>query len=45
MNRKLLQLFGLKFNPFSPELPLEALRLTPAVAECVNDFETLIPGI
>jgi type II secretory pathway predicted ATPase ExeA len=31
MNRKLLQLFGLKFNPFSPELPLEALRLTPAV--------------
>ena len=31
MNRKLLQLFGLKFNPFSPELPLDALRLTPAV--------------
>lgn len=31
MNKKLLQLYGLKFNPFSPELPLEALRLTPAV--------------
>ena len=31
MNRKLLQLFGLKYNPFSPELPLEAVRLTPAV--------------
>jgi len=31
MNKKLLQLYGLKFNPFSPELPLEALRFTPAV--------------
>lgn len=31
MNKNLLALFGLKFNPFSPELPTEALRLTPAV--------------
>ncbi len=31
MNKKLLQLYGLKFNPFSPELPTEALRATPAV--------------
>ena len=31
MNKKLLQLYGLKFNPFSPELPTEALRTTPAV--------------
>ncbi|MCP4898497.1 MAG: ATP-binding protein [bacterium] len=31
MNKKLLQLFGLKFNPFSPELPIEAIRLSPAV--------------
>ncbi len=31
MKRKLLQLFGLKFNPFSPELPIEAIRLIPAV--------------
>lgn len=29
MNKKLLQLYGMKFNPFSLELPLEALRLTP----------------
>ena len=31
MNKKLLALFGLTFNPFSPEVPVEALRLTPPV--------------
>jgi general secretion pathway protein A len=31
MNKNLLTPFGLKFNPFSPEVPPEALRLTPAV--------------
>lgn len=31
MNKKLLQLYGLKFNPFSPEIPNEALRRTPLV--------------
>lgn len=31
MNKKLLQLYGLKFNPFSPAIPAEALRRTPAV--------------
>jgi type II secretory pathway predicted ATPase ExeA len=30
MNKKLLALYGLKWNPFSPELPTEALYLTPA---------------
>jgi len=29
MNRKLLSLYGLKYNPFGPELPTEALRTTP----------------
>ncbi len=28
MNKKLLALYGLKWNPFSPELPVEALYLT-----------------
>lgn len=28
MNKKLLALYGLKWNPFSPELPTEALRVT-----------------
>lgn len=31
MNKKLLALYGLKWNPFSPELPHEALLTTPAV--------------
>jgi type II secretory pathway predicted ATPase ExeA len=31
MNKKLLSLYGLKWNPFAPELPAEALRRTPAV--------------
>jgi type II secretory pathway predicted ATPase ExeA len=31
MNRKLLSLYGLKWNPFSPELPTEALFLTEPV--------------
>jgi type II secretory pathway predicted ATPase ExeA len=29
MNKKLLALYGLKWNPFSPELPIEALHTTP----------------
>ena len=32
MNKKLLALYGLKWNPFAPELPLEALY-TPAKVE------------
>ena len=31
MNKSLLALFGLAFNPFAPEVPTEALRLTPAL--------------
>ena len=31
MNKKLLALYGLKWNPFSPELPTEALYLTPKI--------------
>src|SRR5258708_24977329 len=29
--KKLLALFGLKWNPFSPELPLEALAVSPRI--------------
>jgi len=29
MNKKLLTLYGLKWNPFSPELPIEALHVSP----------------
>lgn len=31
MNQKLLAIYGIKFNPFSPELPIEALRLSSKV--------------
>jgi general secretion pathway protein A len=31
MNKKLLSLYGLKWNPFSPDLPSEALRVTPRI--------------
>jgi general secretion pathway protein A len=31
MNKKLLSLYSLKFNPFSPEIPTEALWVAPAL--------------
>jgi type II secretory pathway predicted ATPase ExeA len=31
MNKKLLSLYGLKWNPFSPDLPSEALHVSPRV--------------
>jgi len=31
MNKKLLALYGLKWNPFSPQLPTEALYVTPEI--------------
>ena len=31
MNQKLLALYGLKFNPFSPELPVDAIYVSPKV--------------
>ena len=31
MNQKLLALYGLKWNPFSPELPNEAVYVPPRV--------------
>lgn len=31
MSRKLLQTYGLKFHPFRPDVPIEALYTTPAV--------------
>src|SRR5260370_41306165 len=31
MNQKLLALYGLKWNPFTPEVPIEALYVPPKV--------------
>ena len=31
MNKKLLALYGLKWNPFAPDVPVETLRVTPRI--------------
>jgi general secretion pathway protein A len=31
MNQKLLALYGLKYNPFIPEIPIEALHVSPKI--------------
>src|SRR4030065_426823 len=31
MNQKLLALYGLKWNPFSPELPVDAIYVPPKI--------------
>ncbi|MEE9279751.1 MAG: AAA family ATPase [Myxococcota bacterium] len=44
MNKKLLSLYGLKWNPFSPELPTEALRVTPEIQSfCWRIEQSLVP--
>ena len=39
MNPKLQTLYGLKFNPFRPDVPLEALYCTPAVDAFIRRVE------
>jgi general secretion pathway protein A len=41
-SKKLLALWGLKWNPFSPELPGEALLLTPAIENFAWRVEQLV---
>jgi len=31
VNKKLLALYGLKFSPFAPDIPTEALQMTPRI--------------
>jgi hypothetical protein len=40
--KKLLSLWGLKWNPFSPELPSEALRATPQIENFAWRVEQLV---
>ncbi len=43
MNKKLLALYGLKWNPFSPELPTEALFVPPKLENfCWRIEQTLV---
>jgi type II secretory pathway predicted ATPase ExeA len=41
MNRKLLAPYGLKFNPFAPDIPLEALYTTPLIDNFCKRLEWL----
>jgi type II secretory pathway predicted ATPase ExeA len=42
MNKKLLALYGLKFNPFSPDVPTEALLSTPKIENFCFRVEHLV---
>jgi general secretion pathway protein A len=42
MNETLLPLFGLKFHPFRPEVPTEALHMTPAVEAFCSRVERTV---
>ena len=42
MNNKLLALHGLKWNPFAPDVPVEALNVTPRISSFCWRVEQLI---
>jgi general secretion pathway protein A len=42
MNKKLLALYGLKFNPFSAEVPVDALQVTPRTESFCWRVEQLV---
>ena len=42
MNKKLLALYGLKFNPFAPDIPVEALQMTPRTESFCWRVEQLV---
>lgn len=41
MNKKLLAMYGLKWNPFSPEVPVEGLKLSPNIESFAWRVENL----
>lgn len=41
MTKKLLQLYGLKWNPFAPDVPTESLRVTPRLESFMWRVEQL----
>jgi len=42
MNKKLLALYGLKWNPFAPDVPVEALHITPRIESFCWRIEQLV---
>ena len=41
MNQKLLALYGLKFNPFTPEVPVQALHVSARLRAFAGASSTL----
>jgi len=41
--KKLLSLWGLKWNPFSPDVPSEALLVTAKIESFAQRVEQLVP--
>lgn len=41
-SKKILSLYGLKWNPFSPEIPVEGLLVTPRIANFLWRVENLL---
>ena len=41
MNQKLLALYGLKWNPFAPDVPVEAMRRSPSIDTFCRRVENL----
>ena len=44
MNKRLLALYGLKWNPFAPDVPVEALRVTPRMPRRLRTRRKSNPG-
>ena len=42
MNKKLLALYGLKWNPFAPDVPVGALHITPRIESYCSRIEQLV---
>jgi type II secretory pathway predicted ATPase ExeA len=42
MNKKMLALYGLKWNPFQPDVPVEALHVTPRIESFCWRVEQLV---
>ena len=45
MNKKMLALYGLKWNPFASDVPVEALQLTPRIESFCWRVEQLAGGV
>jgi general secretion pathway protein A len=45
MNAKLLQLFGLKFHPFLPDIPIEGMYAVPQVDAFARRVEATVESI